>query len=235
MRKEDFFVPMDAELQTNGVWTVGSLPAGFDWKFLDSLNSLRGAGSAGRLDHSYYLYHYASLLTDNSRIVEIGTAQGASAIVMGMGIRGKNSIILTIDPGMMSDEEAQSRRDELSKYELLLGNLHHVMQNIRAARLEGYIIPVPDTSENVVKRWDGRKIDMLFVDGSHTYEDVKRDCLWMHHVKHGGVAVFDDWIEPVEKAVKEYVDAHREWEVLTLSTAQPPKHPWKTVFWRNLR
>ena len=196
MRKEDFFVPMDAELQTNGVWKVGNLPSGFDWKFLDS-DSLRGAGSAGRLDHSYYLYHYASLLPDNSRIVEIGTAQGASAIVMGMGIRGKNSIILTIDPGMMSQEEASYRKDELSKYEFQKGNLDTIMQNIRAAKLEGYIIPVPDTSENVVKRWDGRKIDMLFVDGSHTYEDVKKDCLWMQYVKHGGVAVFDDWMEPV--------------------------------------
>jgi predicted O-methyltransferase YrrM len=235
MRKEDFFVPMDAELQTNGVWTVGSLPAGFDWTFLDSLDSLRGVGSARRLDHSYYLYHYASLLPDNSRIVEIGTAHGASAIVMGMGIRGKNSIILTIDPGMMSQEEASYRKDELSKYEFWKGNLDTIMQNIRAARLEGYIIPVPDTSENVVKRWDGRKIDMLFVDGSHTYEDVKKDCLWMHYVKPGGVAVFDDWIEPVEKAVMEYAAAHREWELLTSSTAQPPKHPWKTVFWRNLR
>ena len=179
MRKEDFFVPMDAELQTNGVWKVGNLPSGFDWKFLDSLDSLRGGGTAGRLDHSYYLYHYISLLPDNSRIVEIGTAQGASAIVMGMGIRGKNSIILTIDPGMMSQEEASYRKDELSKYEFWKGNLDTIMQNIRAARLEGYIIPVPDTSENVVKRWDGRKIDMLFVDGSHTYEDVKKDCLWI--------------------------------------------------------
>ncbi|MDO9354010.1 MAG: class I SAM-dependent methyltransferase [Solirubrobacteraceae bacterium] len=223
---------MDAELH-NGKWVVGNLPEGFDWKFLDFLPELRGGGTAGRLDHSYYLYHYASLLPDNSRIVEIGTAQGASAIVMGTGIRGKNSIILTIDPGMMSDEEVQSRRDELTKYELLLGNLHHVMQNIRAARLEGYIVPIPDTSENALKRWDGRKIDMLYVDGSHTYEDVKKDCLWMQYVKHGGVAVFDDWIEPVEKAVMEYVAAHREWELLTRSTDQPPKHPWKTVFWRN--
>lgn len=233
MRKEDYFVSMDAELQKDGVWKVGNLPSGFDWKFLDSLNSLRGAGSAGRLDHSYYLYHYASLLPDNSRIVEIGTAQGASAIVMGMGIRGKNSIILTIDPGIMSDEEVLANKDELSKYEFQKGNLNGILLSIRASGLEGYIIPVPDTSENVVKRWDGRKIDMLYVDGSHTYEDVKKDCLWMQHVKHGGVAVFDDWIEPVEKAVMEYVAAHREWELLTRSTDQPPKHPWKTVFWRN--
>ncbi len=233
MKKEDFFISMDAELQSNGKWKIGDLPSDFDWKFLDSIDAVRGSGSGGRLDHSYYLFHYASLLPSNSRIVEIGTGAGASAICMGMGIRGKDSIILTIDPGMMSDAEAQSRRDELSKYELLLGNLHHVMQNIRVARFEGYIVPIPDTSENVLKRWDGRKIDMLYVDGSHRYEDVLVDCHWMQHVKRGGIAVFDDWMEQVEKAVMEYVSVYPEWELLTSSTAQAPKHPWKTVFWRN--
>lgn len=64
-------------------------------------------------------------------------------------------------------------------------------------------------------------------------EDVLVDCQWMQHVRKGGVAVFDDWIEQVEKAVMEYVSIHPDWEMLTSSTAQAPKHPWKTVFWRN--
>lgn len=232
MKKNDFYEWMDAELK-NGTWDVGNLSKGFDWKFLDSHGHLGGAGTRGRLDHSYYLYHYASLLPDNSRIVEIGTGNGASAICMGMGIRGKNSVILTIDPGMMSDEEVLEKKDELSKYEFQKSNLDMILLNIRDAGLEGYIIPVPSTSEDALKRWDGRKIDMLFVDGSHTYQDVKTDCQWMQHVRQRGVAVFDDWIEPVERAVREYVNDHRDWEILTSSTAQPPGHPWKTVFWRN--
>ena len=230
MRKEDFFAPMDAELRAGGVWKLGDLDSRFDWNFVNSIE-----GTAGRLDHSYYLFYYASLLPNNSRIVEIGTCYGGSAICMGMGVRGKDSVILTIDPGMLSDQEIANRKDELSKYGFTKSesNLDNIHQNIREARLEGYIVPIPDTSENVFKRWDGRGIDMLFVDGSHTYEDIKIDCLWMQYIKHGGIAVFDDWIEPVEKGVKEYVVSFPEWELLTESTNQGPKHPWKTVFWRN--
>ncbi len=233
MKKEEFSIPMDTKMHVNGIWHPENLSPKFDWKFLDSIDSLQSCGTKGRLDHSYYLFKYASLLPDNSRIVEIGTLYGGSAICMGMGIRGKDSVILTIDPGLMSEEEAGRRKDELSKYEFQKSNLYTVMQNIRAASLEGYIVPVPDTSENVLKRWDGRGIDMLYVDGSHTYEDVRTDCLWMQYVKQGGVAVFDDWIEPVEKAVMEYVNIHHGWELLTKSTDQPPGYPWKTVFWRN--
>lgn len=229
MRKEDFFVSMDAEWQTNGKWIVGNLSPQYDLNIVEGL----GCGPSGRLDHGYYLYHYASLLPDNSRIVEIGTAAGSTAICMGMGIRGKDSIILTIDPGSMSDEEIQNRKHELDEYGIFRFTFDQIMKSVRSAKLEGYIIPIPDTSENVLKRWDGRHIDMLFVDGSHTYKDVKTDCQWMQYVRKGGIAVFDDWIEPVERAVREYVASHPEWELLTSSTNQPPKHPWKTVFWRN--
>lgn len=232
MKKEDFLVEMDAVLQ-NGAWTIENLPPMFDWKFLDSLDTLRGGGTKGRLDHSYYLFHYASVLPDGSRIMEIGTQHGESAVCMGMGIRGKDSIILTLDPGLMSEEETQNRKEELSNSEFAKGNLERLMQTIRAAGLEGYIVPIPGTSNDVLKRWDGREIDMLFVDGAHTYEHVKIDCQWMQYVKKGGVAVFDDWIMPVERAVREYVTSHPEWEMLTSSTVQPTKHPWKTVFWRN--
>lgn len=230
MKKEDFFAPMDAELK-DGVWKVGNLDPRFDCKSLEHLG-YKDAG-IGRLDHHYYLFYYASLLPEKSRIVEIGTGTGLSAISMGMGIRGRESIIITIDPGMMCRDELIGRFEELRKHELILGSLHKVMQNIRDARLEGYIVPIPDTSENVLKRWDGRRIDMLFVDGSHTYEDVKKDCEWMQYVRKGGVAVFDDWIEPVEKAVREYVANYPEWELLTESTRQAPGHPWKTVLFRN--
>lgn len=227
MRKEDFFVPMDAEWQTNGKWIVGNLSPQYDLNIVEGL----GCGPSGRLDHGYYLYHYASLLPNNSRIVEIGT--GGSTICMGMGIRGKDSIILTIDPGTMSTEEIQNRKHELDEYDVLQITLDQIMKFVRVAKLEGYIVPIPDTSENVLKRWDGKHIDMLFVDGSHQYKDVKMDCQWMQYVRKGGVAVFDDWIEPVERAVMEYVAPRPEWELLTSSANQQPKRPWKTVFWRN--
>lgn len=230
MNKQDFFVPMDDVLK-DGIHTPGNLPAKFDWKFFDSIEELKDLGTRGRLDHAYYLYHYASLLPDNSLILEIGTSRGASAIAMGMGIKEKNSRIITLDPGLMPSEEIEKRKSDLSKYEV--NNLEKVLENIRKAGLENYIITIPDTSENVLKRWDGRLIDMIHIDGSNRYEDVKVDCQWLRYIKHGGIAVFDDWFDPVQRAATEYFANRPEWQVLTLSTDQPIKYPWKTVFWRN--
>ncbi len=232
MRKEDFFVPMDAE-QVNGVWHVGNLSPKFDWKLLDSLwypmrcRIKRASGSR--------LLFVPLCIAFTRQQQNSGNRNNGWSIpgMYGYGIRGKDGIILTIYPGMMSDKEAENRKEELSKHEFLKGDLNNLMQIIRKAGLEGYIVQILDTSGNVLKRWDGRKIDMLFVDGSHTYKDVKIDCLWMQHVRKGGVAVFDDWMEPVERAVREYVVIHPEWELLTSSTAQPPGHTWKTVFWRK--
>ena len=228
MEKQDLFVSMDAKLK-DGQWYDINLPPKFDWKFLDSTLA------SGRMDHLYYLFHYASILPDESRILEIGTGLSDSTRAMGMAIRGTNSIITTIDPIMLSIEETKMRKEELSKYEFNLGynRIHEVLNRIKNMNLDGYITPIADTSENVLKRWDGRKIDMLFVDGSHQYEDVKIDCQWMQYIKPGGIAVFDDWIEAVEKAVTEYVSDKPEWEMLTVSTVQPPGKPWKTVYWRN--
>lgn len=232
MKKQDFFVPMD-DILKDGIHTPGNLPAKFDWRFFDSIEELKDLGTRGRLDHAYYLYHYASVLPYNSLIVEIGTLRGASAIAMGMGIKGKNSKIITIDPGLMPYEDIEKRKPELNKYELQVNNLEKVLENIKKADLENYITIIPDTSENVLKRWDGRLIDMVHIDGSHKYEDVKVDCQWLQYVKHEGVAVFDDWFDPVQRAAKEYFADKREWKTLTLSTDQPARHPWKTVFWRN--
>jgi hypothetical protein len=74
---------------------------------------------------------------------------------------------------------------------------------------------------------------MIFIDGSHKYEDVKIDCQWLQYIKSGGIAVFDDWIESVQRAAKEYFANKHEWKIITDSTDQPLGYPWKTVYMKN--
>lgn len=218
--------------QGHFVWSIKRLPEGFNWGLLEKI-----PGIGGRLDHALYLYKYANLLPDNSRIVEIGAYEGGSAIAMGMGIRNTNSIIISIDPCFCSVDEKQQRSEEFSNFSeykmsqsLGHNSVYRVLGNIRKAGLEGYISLVPDTSEEALKRWDGRKIDMLYIDGDHTHSAVKKDCEWMQHVKRGGIAVFDDWLEDVKKAVVEYVGQHPEWQLFCESTDQPRDYLWKTVY-----
>jgi len=234
MKKEDFFVEMN-DILKDGVHTPGNLPSAFDWKFFDSTRGLEGGGTRGSLDHTYYLFHYASVLPDNSLIVEIGTGNGESIIAMGMGIRGKNSRIIAIDPRLMSIEKISKRSRELYKYGIQLLDTKLIINNIKKAGLENYVTLIGNTSDRILKEWDGRSrpIDMLHINGSHKFEHVKIDCQWLKYVRPGGIAVFDNWIESVKKAVDEYLADKPEWKLLTGSTAQPPRHPWKTVFWKN--
>ena len=50
-----------------------------------------------------------------------------------------------------------------------------------------------------------QKIDFLFIDGGHSYDDVKNDVdLWMPKLKHGALLVMHDsgWAEDVQRIIR---------------------------------
>lgn len=66
-------------------------------------------------------------------------------------------------------------------------------------------------ADELAKVWD-RTIDLLFIDGHHGYEDVKRNHdMWIDLVRKGGVILFHDIDHP---GVFEFLDKHYEgkWE-----------------------
>jgi len=53
---------------------------------------------------------------------------------------------------------------------------------------------------------------MLFIDGDHSYNGVKKDIKWIEYVKSGGIVAFHDYLLPkykdsVVKAVNEIKDS----------------------------
>ena len=64
-------------------------------------------------------------------------------------------------------------------------------------------------------------IDLIHIDGDHSYEGVKKDCQsWLPKVRPGGYACFDDYGHPgldgVKQAVDEYVGKTGEWDFIKL-------------------
>lgn len=61
-------------------------------------------------------------------------------------------------------------------------------------------------SKEIGKKWTG-KVDMVFVDGDHSYEGCKGDIKsWLPHIRDGGIIAFHDYGErwpDVVKAVDE--------------------------------
>jgi len=53
------------------------------------------------------------------------------------------------------------------------------------------------TSEAAAREWDGRGVDLVFVDGDHSPEGVREDWdVWHPHVREGGHVAFHDAREP---------------------------------------
>lgn len=179
---------------------------------------------------AYYrsLYDYASMLEDNSLIVEIGVWKGYSTAIMGSAIQGTRSRIIAIDPIL----SIHSFNDE-SVNHLYSSSYEEVEERIRFLKLDGYIALVSDYSTNVLSRWDGRFIDLLYIDGDHHYEAVRKDCEWMQYVKPGGYAAFDDWNSAphIQAAILDYVSGHPEWYFVHINGAPVPDNFPKDILW----
>jgi predicted O-methyltransferase YrrM len=140
------------------------------------------------------LYDLAKACTGRGVIVEIGSWKGKSTTCLGLGSKaGRRVPIYAIDP------HADYRFGEFKA-------------NMERAGIVDLVTPVPSTSQ--AKARDFREpIELLFIDGSHEYEDVRADFdQWVPKVVEGGtVAVHDTtlWAGP-KRVVEERVYRSRQ-------------------------
>lgn len=96
--------------------------------------------------------------------------------------------------------------------------------NLQAAKLAGRSKQIKGDSAQVGRSWQLGAIDLLFIDGDHSYEGVSRDiAAWLPYVKPGGVAIFHDAAPPtnkdphhlhyeVQRAIDELIGGLAEWQ-----------------------
>lgn len=111
-------------------------------------------------------------------IVEIGVAEGASAYIMRENM-AEDGVIYLVDPY------------PLRRWRWL--NLpQKVAQKLLSKSKRGKVEWIEDYSYNVAKKWN-KFIDLLFIDGDHSYEGVMRDWQdWSRFVRKKGVVIFHD-------------------------------------------
>lgn len=133
------------------------------------------------------LYHLAQE-TQRGVIVEVGSARGGSTVALALGSKsGFQAPVYAIEP-----------------HEHFVGVLGGVFtpefrslffENLLATKTADMVRLVNLSSEVVTPGWD-REVGLIFIDGDHTYEGVKRDCrCWMPHVVPGGLMVFHDSLD----------------------------------------
>lgn len=200
------------------------------WPMIDCIEGLLVSPNQER-----WLFQMARSLPDGSTIVEIGSFKGRSTSCLAFGCRGTKKQVYAIDTfsGNSGDfpvgnavvEEDEKRGRPYMHYGGYF--FDDFCLNIKKCGLSGYVKPVIGYSADVAKGWN-TPIDLLFIDGSHAYEDVLQDFeQFFPYVKPGGIVAFHDVVDtwPGPSKVWKEVAAIRLTETGNSSTLAFGKKP----------
>jgi predicted O-methyltransferase YrrM len=116
-------------------------------------------------------------------VVEIGSAQGKSTCYIAAALsENTRGHLYAIDPHSLT---SWNDVGSVETYTI-------IQRNLKQAGVAEKVTLLRETSENVAATWD-RPIDVLFIDGDHSYDGVKRDWeRFVPHVSSFGFVVFHD-------------------------------------------
>ena len=169
------------------------------------------------VDEAIALYELARDLPDEGpRAVEIGSWQGKSTVCLARGLAGKvDPRLVCIDPFDASGDD-QSTGMYGARADGLGGPLRRAFEhNLDAAGVRGLVDVRQGYSHELAAAVDG-PFDLLFLDGDHGYEAVRRDFDdWAPKLRPGGVLAMHDVRHAVHegprRVVAERVEADAQW------------------------
>jgi hypothetical protein len=128
-----------------------------------------------------WMFKIARALPKGSNIVEIGSFKGRSTCCFAFGCRGRRKHVFAIDTFSGNDTDF-----------ILNEFFNDFWNNIKMCGLMDCVTPIRGLSSEVSKTWH-KPIHLLYIDGSHLYENVLEDFeQYYPHVVPGGMVVFHD-------------------------------------------
>lgn len=148
--------------------------------FPDTVYNIYGFLSPGEME---LLYRLAAEVPKDGAIVEIGSFQGKSTVCLGLGAKESSAWVWAIDPH--DDYQVNdSTHYGMENHAALLKNLVEfgVADRARVVALKS----------SVARNAWYSAIDLLWIDGSHAYSDVRLDLQWSRSVLPEGVIALHD-------------------------------------------
>ncbi|HEX6813685.1 MAG TPA: class I SAM-dependent methyltransferase [Planctomycetota bacterium] len=160
------------------------------------------------IDEAIGLYELArSLPGERPVAVEIGCWQGKSSVCLARGLAARPGARLhCIDPFDASGD-AESTAEYHDRAKGLANPLRAAFeQNLRDAGVHGVVEVRQGMSHEHAAAWQ-QPIDLLFLDGDHGYDAVRRDVLdWAPKIRPGGWLCMHDVVHPVHTGPRRVVD-----------------------------
>jgi hypothetical protein len=125
------------------------------------------------------LWDEATALPTGSTVLEIGSHQGRSTVVLGTAARTRGGTVIAVDPFVEG--------------RLFGGPSTHdkFVANIADAGVSDVVELVQDYSTRLRLTWE-RPFDLLFIDGKHDYWTLSDDLRWAEHLPPGAAVVIHD-------------------------------------------
>jgi hypothetical protein len=161
--------------------------------------SLAGVGGWLHLDEAEQLHR--SVLahpraSGHLLVVEIGSWKGRSTIALGLAAHARGDVeVMAIDPHLGDNGEFQEESETFTDF----------LQNIERAGVADVVRPVRSLSHDARPLVEPASVGVLFLDGSHRYEDVVVDLHdWVSALTDGATLACNDSSKPgVYRALRE--------------------------------
>jgi len=167
--------------------------------------------------HRNFAYDYICFKKPQ-KIVELGSYYGCSAFAFLQAIKDKSldSEFYGIDTWQGDNFTKKDYQEDIyTHYKRIQDTCFH-NQNANMVRM---------TFGKAIEMFVDKSIDLLHIDGSHTYEDVKHDfLLWKDKVREDGVVFFHDIGN--DKLLGEVMGSHIFWEEVKQKYAHTIEFPF---------
>ena len=149
------------------------------------------------------LYEACKLSFMTGKCAEIGSYCGKSACYIGLACKEVGSKLYSVDHHRGSEEQQYGEEyfdKEIYNFSTKQVNtLPLFLKNIRKFNLQDHIEPMVMTSVDASFKVPDN-LDLIFIDGSHTFESARNDYLhWKPKLRAGGVLAIHDVYDSEEE------------------------------------
>lgn len=145
-------------------------------------------------DHVLALFDAArNLPEDNPVIVEIGSFLGRSAVAFSLALKDKRGgRLYSIDPFNADSDPVSAPTLRRVAQETEMPLIDQFRENVNRYGSLKHVEVLQGYSQDISKNWT-KPIDLLYIDGDHSYAAVRRDYLeWTPFIKPGGFLAMHD-------------------------------------------